>query len=117
MSASDSPTAVGSGFVPSIPQGRARRKAAALPGPRIANSHPEVLLPHRTARPDSAGAEATPLYAELLSIWAAREATLPGVLDADWRRLTSYRHFHEETEETLRMLRLQGRAHKSGPIG
>lgn len=117
MSASDSPTAVGSGFAPSIPQGRAPRRAAGLPGPRLANPHPALLPPRRTAGPDSGGAEATPLYAELLSLWAAREATLPGVLDADWRRLTSYRHFHEETEETLRMLRLQGRTHKSGPIG
>lgn len=108
MSASDSPTAVGSGFAPSILHGRAHRRAAALPGPRAASPRPEVLLPHGTTGPGSGGAEATPLYAELLRLWAARDATLPGVLDADWRRLTSYRHFHEETEETLRMLRLQG---------
>ncbi len=52
--------------------------------------------------------EATPLYGELVNLWAARGATLPGAPDPDWRRLVSYRHFQEETEETLRMLRLQG---------
>lgn len=108
MSASDGPTAVGSGSAPSIPQGSDRRRAGGLPGPRAANPRTEVLLSHGSPGEGDGRAEATPLYAELLSLWAAREATLPGFLDADWRRLTSYRHFHEETEEILRMLRLQG---------
>ncbi|MFF1923562.1 hypothetical protein ACFVW8_23695 [Streptomyces sp. NPDC058221] len=83
--------------------------AGGLPGPRVAITGHEAPLPHRMPEPDGAGgAEVTPLYTELLNLWAAREATLPGVLDADWRRLTSYRHFLEETEETLRNLRLQG---------
>lgn len=108
MSASDGPTGAGSGSAPSVSQGHDRGRAGSLPGPRVAIPGHEALLPHRTPEPDGSGAEVTPLYAELLSLWAAREATLPGVLDADWRRLTSYRHFSEETEETLRNLRLQG---------
>lgn len=105
MSASDGPTGVGSGSAPSLAQGHDR---GGLPGPRAAIPGHEAPLPHRTPEPDGSEAEVTPLYAELLGLWAAREATIPGVLDADWRRLTSYRYFSEETEETLRNLRLQG---------
>jgi len=53
------------------------------------------------------------MYGELIRRWAARGKTLPGVPDPEWRRLISYRHHQEETERTLRILRLQ----KSTPIG
>ncbi len=53
------------------------------------------------------------MYGELIRRWAARGKTLPGAPDPEWRRLTSYRHHQEETERTLRILRLQ----KSTPVG
>jgi len=53
------------------------------------------------------------MFRKLSRLWAARGRTLPGVPDPDWHRLASYRHHQEETERTLRILRLQ----ESMPIG
>lgn len=53
------------------------------------------------------------MFGKLIRLWAARGRTLPGVPDPEWHRLSSYRNHLEETERTLRMLRLQ----KNTPIG
>ncbi|MFF9689354.1 hypothetical protein [Streptomyces sp. NPDC014623] len=53
------------------------------------------------------------MYGKLFRTWVARGHTLPGVPDPEWHRLTSYRHHQEETERTLRILRLQ----KIMPVG
>lgn len=47
----------------------------------------------------------TPLYAELVASWSACAATVPGVPDSEWQRLTSYQSFLCEVESVLRDLR------------
>jgi hypothetical protein len=49
----------------------------------------------------------TPLYVQLVSEWRARGAMLPGARDLQWDRLASLRAFEEDTQRTLRMLRLE----------
>ncbi|MEU2160642.1 hypothetical protein QRN89_18450 [Streptomyces chengbuensis] len=49
----------------------------------------------------------TPLYLQLVSEWRARGAMLPGARDPQWERLASLRAFEEDTQRTLRMLRLE----------
>lgn len=50
-------------------------------------------------------ASETPLYAELVASWAASAATVPGIPDSEWQRLTSYQSFLCEVESVLRDLR------------
>lgn len=47
----------------------------------------------------------TPLYAELVASWTASAATVPGIPDSEWQRLTSYQSFLREVESVLRDLR------------
>lgn len=49
----------------------------------------------------------TPVYVQLVSEWRARGAMLPGARDPQWDRLVSLRAFEEDTQRTLRMLRLE----------
>ncbi|WP_234042443.1 hypothetical protein [Streptomyces marianii] len=49
----------------------------------------------------------TPVYGQLVSEWRARGAMLPGARDPQWDRLVSLRAFEEDTQRTLRMLRLE----------
>ncbi|MEU2432562.1 hypothetical protein ABZ611_24195 [Streptomyces sp. NPDC007861] len=49
----------------------------------------------------------TPLYVQLIAEWRARGAMLPGTRDLEWDRLASSWAFEEETQRTLRMLRLE----------
>lgn len=91
----------------------APRASHARPRPR-----PQLDAPHgaRTSRGQLAGAfvagqtytEAageTPLYAELVASWTASAATVPGIPDSEWQRLTSYQSFLREVESVLRDLR------------
>lgn len=50
-------------------------------------------------------ASETPLYAELVASWTASSATVPGIPDSEWQRLTSYQSFLREVESVLRDLR------------
>ncbi|WP_392670082.1 hypothetical protein [Streptomyces sp. LN785] len=50
-------------------------------------------------------ASETPLYAELVARWTACAATVPGVPDSEWQRLTSYQSFLRDVESVLRDLR------------
>ncbi|MFI2782623.1 hypothetical protein [Streptomyces sp. ALB3] len=85
---------------------RTARRTGGVPGPRAAgrpgsSPPPPALASAARERPG------TPMYGELSRLWAARGSTLPGVPDPEWHRLVSYRHHQEETERTLRILRLQ----------
>lgn len=113
MNTSDAPAATVTGtgyasFVSEHAPGRARN----LPGPRAAEPRPE-LPPHTASPTASKERTETPMYGDLIRLWAARGSTLPGVPDPEWHRLISYWHHQEETERTLRILHLQ----KSTPIG
>ena len=107
-------TATGRGTATSIPHpSQPPRASHARPRPR-----PQLDAPHgaRTSRGQLAGAfvpgqsyteaaSETPLYAELVASWTASAATVPGIPDSEWQRLTSYQSFLREVESVLRDLR------------
>lgn len=70
--------------------------------------HGQTSLPRPGSTPRWITAEITrqtPLYAALVRLWTAHDATVPGVADPEWQRLVSYRCLMEETETALAALR------------
>ncbi|AVZ75017.1 hypothetical protein SLUN_25340 [Streptomyces lunaelactis] len=74
--------------------------------------------PRTSGRPYGPGEFAqTPLYAQLVAEWRARGAMLPGARDLQWDRLASGRAFEEDTQRTVRMLRLERDPAPAPPAG